>query len=367
MATWTTERVRHVLGAVPALLYEMALDNGEVVEFIGCEALLGCPEGTLRRHADLLGRIHPDDVEYYLAQRGDGPRPGDVIEYRIRHEDGHYLRVRDHALEASPDRRLGVMTDTSPCRQLEERRRELEARKNAFLRVLAHELRNPLAVLRTGLHLLAQDVEQHLRDQTLKAFDHQLLVLGRLATDVSDVAQVGDGALGLERRHVDLVEIVRQIGLVMQPRFAEREQTFTLACPSSSIPLFGDPERLQQVLLNLLGNANKYTPTGGDVGLHLNVVDGHVDIVVRDDGEGMSADFVPRAFELFSRDDWSSLRYGLGVGLYIVKYLVEEHGGEVWAESGGKSCGSTFRVRLPLAPDRSGDGPADGVRPRPTE
>lgn len=356
--SWTMKRVRQVLGAVPALVYEIALDNGEMVDFTGCEALLGCPGAEVRRHADLLSRIHPDDVEHYLSQRGDGPQPSDVIEYRIRHEEGHYLRVRDHTLEASPNRKLGVMTDLAPCHQLEERRRELEERKNTFLLVLARELRAPLSGLKTGLQLLAHDVESSLRDQTLETTGGQLRMLDGLATDLSDVVLIGRGVLDLKLRRVDLVEVVRQVGLIIQPRFSEREQTFTLACRCSPIPVLGDPRRLQQVLLNLLINANKYTPAGGGVELHLRVSDEHVDITVRDEGEGMSAAFVPRAFELFSQDDWSSVRRGLGIGLYIVKHLVEQHGGEVWAQSGGKSLGSTFRVRLPLALAGVSDIPA---------
>lgn len=353
-------RFQIALDTIPALVYEMDMHDGRMVGLFGCEKLLGSSPSALGNQQAFLERIHPDDVDAILAESraATAERRTFEVEYRIRHGAGHYIWVHQHARtlytdEGVAQRRVGVQYDVTARRHAEDQLREADRRKDEFLGILAHELRNPLAVLRAGVDLLARRPDMPPARRTIDILDAQLRTLTRLVGDLLDITRIGRGIFRLDRRPLDLVELVEQVRQVMDRRVRDRGQTLTVTCPDAPIPLLADPERLQQIFVNLLVNASSYTEQGGHIDLTVRRDGDHVEIEVRDDGEGIDAELLPQVFELFTQGDRSLARstVGLGIGLHLVRRLVEGHDGEITAESAGKGQGSTFRVRLPIAED----------------
>jgi signal transduction histidine kinase len=242
---------------------------------------------------------------------------------------------------------------------LRDRAEELNAanrRTNEFLAMLAHELRNPLAAIVTSLPLLerraAQDkVDQMARDLLRRQTSH----LTRLVDDLLDVARVTQGKIELEWEKVDLAELLqRVVANVEQTKIAAHKQVLRLDVPNQPVIVRGDTTRLEQIFTNLLDNASKYSDDGGVIHVELRLVQMHgatrAAITVRDTGIGISADTLPTIFNLFSQADvpLARTRGGLGIGLTLVKTLVDLHGGTVVARSGGPSKGTEFEVVLSL-------------------
>lgn len=353
-------RFQIALETVPALVYEMDLHDGRMVGLYGSEKLLGSPASALLNRQAFLERIHPDDLPAVTAESeiATAEHRDFEVEFRIRHGIGHYIWVHQHARtlytdSGTPHRRVGVQMDVTARRDAEDQLREADRRKDEFLGILAHELRNPLAVLRAGVDLLSRRPDSPPARRTIEILDSQLRTLTRLVGDLLDITRIGRGIFRLDRRPLDLIALIEQVRHTLQRRIADRGQTFTVRCPQGPIPLLADPDRLQQIFSNLLVNASSYTSEGGHIDLTVQRDGDHVDIEIRDDGEGIDADFLPQVFELFTQGDRSLARstVGLGIGLHLVRRLVEGHDGEITAESPGKGLGSTFRVRLPIAAD----------------
>jgi signal transduction histidine kinase len=226
-----------------------------------------------------------------------------------------------------------------------------DAKLNESLSVVAHELRDPLAVMRYAVHLLRLrgEVEPEIL-WAVDVIDRQLTQVMRLADDLSHAAGVtsGNGELTLEP--LNLVEVVRIAGETSRPLIAAGGHDLTLLLPDDILEVMADRVRLYQILANLLTNATKYTPQGGSVWLSAERTGNEAVVRVRDNGIGITPDMLSRVFDLHTQvDDSLSLSQGgLGIGLAVVKHLVDTHGGSVQATSGGPSCGSEFSVRLPL-------------------
>lgn len=259
-------------------------------------------------------------------------------------------------------------------RQAEERLEEASRRKDEFLAMLAHELRNPLAPIRNAVELirLAAPTEHKVR-WAADVTDRQVRQLTRLVDELLDVARISQGKVVLQTQCLDLVALVSQCVDSQRPMLAGRHQSLTLSLPQHPLKVDGDATRLAQVVNNLLSNAIKYTPEGGAITISVAHAARHAGdtavLEVSDNGIGIDADLLPHVFELFEQGKRALDRTqgGLGVGLTLVQRLVQLHGGEVVASSGGSGQGSRFRITLPCLGDADDPLPAEpGAQRLPT-
>jgi signal transduction histidine kinase len=228
---------------------------------------------------------------------------------------------------------------------------EAEARrKDEFLATLAHELRNPLAPIRNALQILRLAGEGPVAERNRALIERQVDQLVRLVDDLLDVSRAMRGKVTLRLERVDLRAVAAQAVETAHPLISARGHALNVALPPEPVPLDADPLRLVQVVGNLLVNAAKYTERGGRIWLEVGGGEGAV-LRVRDTGIGIAPDLLPHVFDLFVQADQSATRAqgGLGIGLTLVRTLVEMHGGTVEAHSPGPGGGSEFVVRLPLA------------------
>jgi two-component system CheB/CheR fusion protein len=271
------------------------------------------------------------------------------------------------------DRTRDLANANERLRHSEERLREADRRKDDFLATLAHELRNPLAPIRTGFQLLKNSAApDSVRDRAHEVIDRQMVQLVRLIDDLLDVSRITADKLELRQDRVDLVDIVQYAVDTTKPAIDKAGQALELSWPSTPVFVVGDATRLTQVVANLLQNAAKYTPRGGHIAVAVSADDRHAEIRVRDNGVGIPPDFLPRLFEKFSQvAPLDRAEGGLGLGLALVHGMVTLHGGSVEAHSDGPGRGSEFVVRLRragelvAAPDVVPAEPRDAVRAAP--
>ncbi len=243
---------------------------------------------------------------------------------------------------------------------------DADQRKTEFLATLAHELRNPLAPLRNGLHVLRLSRDERARNRTWETMDRQLSHMVRLIDDLLDVARLSTGRIELRRRRVALAQVVQTALESSHPAIEQGGHSFELKLPPHPVWLDADPTRMAQIVGNLLSNAAKYTPPHGHIVLEAGVENDRLVLAVRDDGVGIPQESLPTVFRMFTqvsrRDQYSP--GGLGIGLALVQALVEMHGGSIEARSEGPGHGSTFTVNLPLPPqfNPTGDGGAAASR-----
>jgi signal transduction histidine kinase/ActR/RegA family two-component response regulator len=229
--------------------------------------------------------------------------------------------------------------------------RETDRRKDEFLALLAHELRNPLAPLRNGLHVMRLAGDNPEAATQLRAMmERQLAHMVRLIDDLLDVSRISRNKMELRRSRVLLSDVISNAVETARPLIEAAGHELHVALPTEPIFLDADLTRLAQVFGNLLTNSAKYTEPGGHIWLNATPVDGEVVVAVRDTGIGIPAEALPAIFDMFSQVDRSLERStgGLGIGLALVRGLVEMHGGSVSAASDGPGRGSTFTVRLPV-------------------
>jgi signal transduction histidine kinase len=225
------------------------------------------------------------------------------------------------------------------------------ARQITFLAMVAHELRNPLLPLRLAAKMLANARTDDIKFAGLQAtITSQVAHMGRLIGDLLDGSRVSAGKFRLERSNIDLRGVLDSAIETVRPAMDERKHRFDVAVPGDALSVHGDAMRLVQALVNLLENAAKYTPEGGRISLAVAPRGAMVEIAIADNGIGISAEALPHVFELFVQDKHAVAvsREGLGIGLAVVRDLVEAHGGSVVAHSAGLGHGSQFVVLLPL-------------------
>lgn len=227
---------------------------------------------------------------------------------------------------------------------------EADRRKNEFLAMLAHELRNPLAPIRNAVHILtaAEALPPKLawaRDVIGRQADH----MARLIDDLLDVSRIVQGKVAVKPEPLNLATLIERSVEASSPRLGAREQALDVVLPKESIELDGDSVRLAQVLSNLINNASKFSPERSRIRLEASLHEGELQIAVKDEGAGIATEFLPHIFDLFAQADQSLDRSqgGLGIGLTLVKHLVELHGGHVFASSEGLGKGATVTVCLP--------------------
>ncbi|HYU44083.1 MAG TPA: ATP-binding protein [Vicinamibacteria bacterium] len=222
--------------------------------------------------------------------------------------------------------------------------------KDEFLATLSHELRTPLNAIVGWAHLLKTgQLDEGQRTRAIDVIDRNAKAQSQIVGDVLDVSRIVMGKLRLEVRPVELGTVVEEVLDTLRPAAAAKEIRLE-ATLSGRARVSGDPDRLQQIVWNLVSNAIKFTPSGGRIRVDLRRAAGHVDVVVEDTGAGIRPEFLPHVFERFRQSDSSSTRThgGLGLGLALVRHLVELHGGTASAHSRGEGKGATFTVRLPL-------------------
>ena len=239
--------------------------------------------------------------------------------------------------------------------RVERALKEADRNKDEFLAVLAHELRNPLAPITNALRLMRMsDADAQTQRHSREVIERQLLQLTRLVDDLLDVSRITRGKITLTREPVTVAKLIEHAVETVQPLIEEHEQVLTLEGPVHALWVDGDPLRLAQALGNILCNAAKYTQRGGRITLSVTAECAEAAIRIRDDGIGIPAERLPLIFDLFTQLDRSGdhPQSGLGIGLALVRRLIEMHGGRVSASSEGAGRGSEFVVRLPLLPQK---------------
>ncbi len=365
------ERLRLAAQAANFGTYDIDLVTGAVYWSPELRELFGIPEnGRVIQAPDTPPtHTHPADWERVMAAVRAARDPGGdgnfAVEHRVLRPDGTVRWVMAQGktwfVGEGADRRAvratGTVLDMTERKRLEEKLRqtaadlaEADRRKDEFLAMLAHELRNPLAPILNAAYVLGRRgaadpaVQRH-----SQVIDRQVRHMARLLDDLLDVARITRGKIALRRETLDLSAALEPVLEGIRPLIEERGHTLTVNVPAEPVRLEADPARLHQIVDNLLQNAAKYTEPGGRIFLTVAVEGEEAVLRVRDTGIGIPAEVLPRIFDLFTQADRTLARSegGLGIGLTMVRRLVEMHGGAVTAASAGPGRGSEFTVRLP--------------------
>ena len=305
----------------------------------------------------LLAHFHPEDRNHAserIAEALDARAPL-RFEARACCEDGsvHWLEVK--GVFTADQRLIGVVADISERKQLAQDLQDAGRKKDEFLAMLAHELRNPLAPISAAAQLLALGhADARMTQKAGAVIDRQARHMNHLLDDLLDTARVTQGVVSLAMRRLDLKHVIAAALEQARPLIEQRRHHLNVQLDPCAAWVTGDEERLIQVLVNLLNNAAKYTPEGGLISVRLDCEDGRAYVQVSDNGVGMDAATAANAFDLFTQGARSSDRSagGLGLGLALVKNLVERHAGQVFAHSEGKGYGSSFKIILPLLEEK---------------
>jgi signal transduction histidine kinase len=258
-----------------------------------------------------------------------------------------------------------LFTDVTKRTRAEQALREADRRKDEFLAMLSHELRNPLAAIRNAVRILLQEgADAQTVRSASEILDRQVGHMVRQVDDLLDVSRISRGKIELDKQRIDVAAVVNDAVEAIRPLCQSQDHQLSVTLPPQPLSLHADPGRLAQVLGNLLGNACKFMDKGGRIRLAVEQAGNQAVIRIRDGGIGIAADELDRIFEIFAQVDKSleRARDGLGLGLTLVKTLVEMHGGTVEALSEGLGKGSEFVVRLPLP-----SGPIEPPLPAPPE
>ena len=310
-----------------------------------------------------LARVaHPDDradVEEVIARVTAGRQEAFAGERRFIRGDGKTVWLKlaltrvphGHGNEGE-SKAVAVIEDVTERKHAEEDLLEADRRKDEFLAVLAHELRNPLAPVRNSLHVLRMGGHDPGISRIVDMMERQVRHMVRLVDDLLEVSRISRGKIELKRERVDLGAVLRSAVETSRPLFEASRHELTVDAPED-IWLEADAMRLSQVFANLLNNAAKYTPAGGEISVHVEVQDGFATICVKDNGEGIPADMLPRVFNMVTQvSTGTRAQGGLGIGLTLARTLVHLHGGTIEAASEGSGKGCEFKVRLPIAEAR---------------
>ncbi len=294
----------------------------------------------LQRANEGLGRANTLLSEANIALQEEKTRELEIVNRSLQYANSE-LEAANRTLQSEIAERAHA----------EQALKEADRHKDEFLAMLAHELRNPLAPIHNAVELMRL---KPLNDPQLNwardVIARQLTSLTRLVDDLLDVSRITRGKINLTREAVELEGLIARAVETVHPLLNDRRHELTLELPEPGVMIFGDPTRLTQAIANVLGNAAKYTDTGGKIALTTAVKQADVEIRVRDNGIGIRPEMLPHVFELFTQLDRNDGRTqgGLGIGLALVRQLVQMHGGSVSAVSDGPGKGSEFAIRLPV-------------------
>ena len=335
------------------------------------------PEGIEATVELFYSRLHPDDREPTKLAVEQALRDATVysMDHRVVDPVSRAIRWIRSAGQATYDDRGdpirfdGINYDVTDQKENEASLRDLAAQlqeadrsKDRFLATLAHELRNPLAPIGNAMQVIAKRLPQ---DPDVRwaseVVERQLKMVSRLLDDLLDLSRVVLNKLTLQRQQVDLATVVAAALETSRPLIDGAGHVVTLDLPQEPVHVEGDAVRLSQVFANLLNNAAKYTDPGGHIALQARVEGPHVAVSVSDDGMGIDEKFMPSLFKIFSQAEssFAMSQGGLGIGLSLVRRLVELHGGTIEPRSEGLGHGSTFTVRLPIVPAGRVERPGD--------
>jgi PAS domain S-box-containing protein len=364
-------RFRHMADALPQIIWT-ALPSGEVdyvnsrgAEYAGVPAEQGLENGWLEF-------VHPEDRPRIWSDWNRATSSGETLdsEYRLRRSDGVYrwqlvraLAMRDP--QGVVVRWFGTSTDVEDQRLAQRVMQEEDRRKNDFLAMLSHELRNPLTPIQNAAGLLRRvEPGSPEFDRALTILERQLRLMVRLIDDLLDLSRITHGKVLLKKERIDLVAVVRSLLDDRRESLEADKLVLEVALPQEPLWVRADLSRAAQAVGNLLDNAQKYTSSGGVVRVEVRAEGGEAAVIVKDSGVGLSPAALERIFVPFVQvgDPAAGRRGGLGLGLSLVRSLAELHGGSVQAHSEGVGRGSVFAFRIPLA----GSPAAAGALPPPT-
>lgn len=368
-APWSEFEFRRLLEKLPAGAYMcdptglITYYNRRAVDLWGRTPKLNDPEdrfcGSFRLFTPDGSTVRHDRCWMALAIADDTEYDGQEIV--IERPDGERITVLAHANPVHDHNgvqigAVNVLVDISERKQAEDVLRAADRSKNEFLAMLAHELRNPLAPIRNAVRILSlQSSEAPESKRAVEIIDRQMQQMTRLIDDLMDVSRITQNRLELRKRQVELADVVRSAVEISRPLVEARHHTFTIDVPTDPIHLHADPARLAQALSNLLNNAAKYSEPEGEITLAAALEDDEAVITVCDSGIGIPRDMLPHVFDMFMQagGHGHGCNDGLGIGLTLVKRLIEMHGGTVSATSEGTGRGSEFTIRLPVSADPS--------------
>jgi PAS domain S-box-containing protein len=355
-------RVRAVFGqaAVGILIADL---SGRLLEINPrlCQMLERNCEGLYVMTCEDL--THPDDrsrSKALMQEVAEGKRSEFTVETRYLRNNGTWIWVN---MAVTPlrdaggrvEQLLGVIEDIHARKTAEEALREADRRKDEFLATLAHELRNPLAPIRNSLDILRlAGSDSGAAERLHETIERQVNQMVRLVDDLMEVSRITRGKIEIRRELIEVAAVVRSAVETSKPLIDEAGHQLAISLPAEPLMLDADPVRISQVLANLLNNAAKYTPNGGQIWLTVRSEGSTVALSVRDAGAGIATEMLSKVFDLFAQADrtYDRAQGGLGIGLTLVRSLVDMHGGSVEAKSDGLGHGSEFIVRLPLAVGR---------------
>jgi hypothetical protein len=363
------ERLRMAMQVARVAAWEWQLDSGEMTWGADPEALFGFPPGALGTDRRIFHLLHPDDKARMEDAVAVAIQNGTYdAEYRAVRPDGSVVWLMDRGrivsdVDGRPNRMVGITRDVTAEREAERQRETLlrDARaardeaerqgrlKDEFLATLSHELRTPMTAILGWLSILLTGKAVRDVPSALAIIDRNARLQCQLIEDLLDMNSLIAGKVQLDTRAVDVGAIVREAVQALQPSAAAKQVTVGVSIDRDIQPSPADRRRLQQVLWNLVHNAVKFTSAGGRVEARVEQHNGEVVVTVSDSGRGIAPDFLPYVFDRFRRQDASTTAdsHGLGLGLSIVKHLVELHGGKIQAFSDGVGKGATFVLRLP--------------------
>lgn len=353
------ERFRSLTESLPAKVFLTDLDGVNTYASRRLYQFTGAAPGSLLGHG-WIDFVHPDDrprVREAWKQVLQGATSYE-IEYRVRNAAGVYkwFLIRGNRVENGAGKVIGwcgAAIDIDEARQAQAALRAANESKDVFLATLAHELRNPLAPVRNATRILASPTADALTTSWCReVIDRHVAIMARLLDDLLDVSRITRGKLELRREPVLLWSLLGSAVETSRPLIDARRHTLVVQLPDEPVRLKVDPVRIIQVISNLLNNAAKFTPDQGRIELSAHADPAEIVIEVRDNGIGLRVDALDRIFSIFSQveERRDEAEGGLGIGLALVKGLVEMHGGRVEARSEGVGYGSAFRIVLPRAP-----------------
>jgi PAS domain S-box-containing protein len=356
-------RFRTLANAVPVLIWQNDEEGRNV--FVNRYYL----DFTGKTFEDVMGvrwheLVHPDDAPAYIADYMDAVRtrrPWRNLD-RLRRRDGQWRWFDNYAQPLfAPDGsyagHVGASLDITDAVLAEQALKETDRRKDEFLAVLAHELRNPLAPISNAVHLLRHPDGRRRADRLVEMLGRQVRQMIKLVDDLLEISRITRDKIELHRQPLLLADVVHGAVETSRPLIDQHRHHLEVRLPDEPLTLYADGVRITQVLANLLNNAAKYTDLGGRIDLEARRMGPEVEITVRDNGIGIPPGHLPEVFDMFTQAHRAAGRGqgGLGIGLAMVRSLVQMHGGTVEARSAGAGHGSEFIVRLPLVDAHDAD------------
>ncbi|MDR5737641.1 PAS domain S-box protein [Caballeronia sp. LZ016] len=311
---------------------------------------------TEMSYADAMAHVRAEDrpvLEQAITRLTANQEDSVSFEVRVLVSGEEHWMNGSAALQRGQDGSADVIvasvSDTSARKRMELALLDADRRKDEFLAMLAHELRNPLAPLRTVVTLLRRGSSAGDPQELIATMDRQISHLTRLVDDLLEVSRITQGRIVLKREPILIGTVVYGAVESVAPQVQEQKQTLTVDVPRDTVWVCGDATRMAQILVNILNNACKYTPEGGRIGIHASADQEFVSVVIADTGAGISPDLLPRIFDLFSQGERTLDRAkgGLGIGLSLVRKLVKMHEGSIHIESAGPGRGTTVTLRFP--------------------